>query len=86
MRREVGNHLLSAVLTIAMGILFIVWKNQIISVAMTVFGVALIVFAVLDLLSERCSINARPCHSDGYRYRILPWRSLSIQYKSPCRT
>ena len=43
------NKLVSAALTIALGVLFILLKGQVVSIAMTVLGVALIVLAVLDL-------------------------------------
>ena len=44
--------LISALLTIALGILLIVLKGGIISIMMTVLGVALIVFGVIDLVNR----------------------------------
>ena len=44
--------LISALLTIALGILLIVLKGGIISIMMTVLGVALLVFGVIDLVNR----------------------------------
>ena len=47
-----SNKLISAILTVVLGLLFIVFKGGVISIAMTVFGVALIVMGILDVLKK----------------------------------
>ena len=42
-----------AVLTMALGVLLVVLKADVISILMTVLGVALIVFGIIDLLDKR---------------------------------
>ena len=49
---KTSNKLLSAVLTIALGILFIILKSDVVSIAMTLLGVALIISGVIDLLHK----------------------------------
>lgn len=49
MNTQKQNKSVSAALTIALGVLFIILKGQVVSIAMTVLGVALMVLAVLDL-------------------------------------
>lgn len=44
-----------AILTIVLGILFIAYKGAIISVAMTIFGVALLALAIIDFFHENSS-------------------------------
>lgn len=50
---KTSEKLISALLTILLGVLFIVMKSGVISVAMTVFGVVLIILGVLDLVDKR---------------------------------
>ena len=47
-----SNKLISALLTMIVGILFLIWKGGIVSIAMTVAGVLLIVSAVLNLIRK----------------------------------
>lgn len=47
-----SNKLISAILTVVLGLLFIVFKGAVIGWAMTVFGVALIAMGVLDILKK----------------------------------
>lgn len=49
---SISNNLIMAIAMIALGILFIIMKAGVISIAMTVFGVALLVVAVIDLLNK----------------------------------
>lgn len=42
--------LLSALLTIALGVLFVIFKTEVLSICMTVLGVGLLIFAILDLI------------------------------------
>ena len=51
-KKELPNNLLMSIIMIVLGILFIVFKAGVIGIAMTLFGVALIVVAVLDLLNK----------------------------------
>lgn len=44
--------IISAIFTIALGVLLIIMKGEMISVFMTILGVSLIVFGVLDLLQK----------------------------------
>ncbi len=45
--------IVSATLTLVIGILLIIFKSQILNVAMTIFGVCLIVLGALDLFERR---------------------------------
>ena len=61
MKIKNSSNLISAILTTAMGVLFIIKKLDVISIAMTVFGVLLIVQAVLDVIAKdvtSCVIKA----------------------------
>lgn len=56
-----SEKLIMTILTIVLGILFIVFKNDIIGITMTVLGIALIVSAVVDLVNKEivpCVIKA----------------------------
>ena len=57
MKKQQSNDLVMSIIMIALGVLFIVFKAGVISIAMTIFGVALLVVAVLDLLNK----NWTPC-------------------------
>lgn len=48
-----NNQLVSAIVAIALGVLFIVCKNDIIGITMTVLGAALIVSAVFDFVHKQ---------------------------------
>ena len=50
-----SEKVISAIFTIALGVLLIVMKGEMISVFMTVFGVALIVLGVIELLQKNLS-------------------------------
>ena len=53
--------LIGAILTVALGVLFMVCKNDIIGITMTLIGVALIVSAIVDLIHKQvtpCVIKA----------------------------
>lgn len=52
MKIKNSNKLISAILMTVIGILFIIMKMDVISIAMTVFGVMLIVQAVLDIVAK----------------------------------
>lgn len=47
------NRTLSAIATIILGILFLIFKGEVISIAMTILGIALIVLAVMDFLNNK---------------------------------
>jgi len=56
-----GNAILLAIVMMALGVLFLVMKGGVLSIAMTVLGVALLIVAVIDLFNKRlgsCLINA----------------------------
>lgn len=50
---KVSSKCLFAILTIVLGVLFLVLKSSIVGITMTVLGVVLIVAAVLDLLQKQ---------------------------------
>lgn len=52
MKAKNQNKLISAVLMTVLGILFIVFKNEVISIALTVLGVLLVVQAILDFIHK----------------------------------
>ena len=61
MKKVNSARLLSAVLTILVGVLFLLWKGAVVSVAMTVIGVLLIVSAIMSLVRKNytaCVISA----------------------------
>ena len=53
MKKQVPNNLIMAIATVVLGVLFIVLKGEVISIAMTVLGVALIVAAVIDFVNKK---------------------------------
>ena len=52
MRKQRGNGLISAIALIVIGVLFIVYKSEIISFAMSLIAIALIVMGVLDIVHK----------------------------------
>lgn len=52
MKAQSQNKLLSAILMTVLGILFLIWKGSVVSIAMTVLGVLLIVQAILDVIHK----------------------------------
>ena len=52
MKAKNQNKLISAILITVLGVLFLIWKSDVISVAMTVLGVMLIVQGILDLVHK----------------------------------
>ena len=61
MKAAKQNKLLSALLTTILGVMFLIWKGGVVSIAMTVLGVALIVSAILDILHSKivpCVVKA----------------------------
>ena len=49
---KLTSNLITAILTIVIGVLFVALKGGVIGIAMTVLGVGLIVWAVLDLIDK----------------------------------
>ena len=49
---KITSNLITAILTIVIGVLFVALKGGVIGIAMTVLGVGLIVWAVLDLIDK----------------------------------
>ena len=47
-----SEHIISAIFTIAIGVLLMIMKGEMISVFMTILGVSLIVLGLIDLLEE----------------------------------
>jgi hypothetical protein len=47
-----SNKLISAVLTVVLGLLFLVFKGEVIGWTITVFGIAIIAMGVLDILKK----------------------------------
>ena len=47
------NKLISAILTVALGVLLIVMKAEVLSIGITVLGIALIVAAILDFVRKK---------------------------------
>ena len=48
---KLSSNLITAILTIALGVLLAVFKEGIIGIAMTVLGVGLIIWAIIDLIT-----------------------------------
>ena len=77
MKNVNSTKLLSAILTIVVGILFLIWKGTIVSIAMTVIGVLLIVSAVMNLIRKNytaCVIGA----VFGVMVLCFGWLFLSV--------
>ncbi len=49
---KITSNLITAILTIVIGVLFVALKGGVIGIAMTVLGVGLIVWAVLDIIDK----------------------------------
>ena len=49
---KLSSNLITSVLTIVLGVLFIVLKGGVIGIAMTILGMGLIIWAVLDLVDK----------------------------------
>ena len=58
MKTQSRNELIAAILMTVMGILFLVWKSNVISIAMTVFGIFLILQAILSLIAKQYVVAA----------------------------
>lgn len=61
MKALTQNKFVSAVLMVVLGILFLIWKGEVISVGMTVFGALLIIQAIVDVCNKEfvsCAIKA----------------------------
>ena len=50
---KLSSNLITAILTIALGVLLAVFKEGIIGIAMTVLGVGLIIWAIIDFLDKK---------------------------------
>ena len=50
---KLSSNLITAILTIALGVLLAVFKEGIIGIAMTVLGVGLIIWAIIDLIDKK---------------------------------
>lgn len=50
--KKLPNNLIVALATIVLGVLFIVLKGEVVSIAMTVLGVALIIAGVIDIVNK----------------------------------
>ena len=50
-----SNRLLSAIVTIVLGALFIIFKGEVITIAMTLLGVTLIVLSIMDFINNKNS-------------------------------
>ena len=72
-----SSRIISALMTLALGILFVILKQEIIGIAITVFGVALIITAVLDLF--RKNITAGVIKGVlGVVVLVLGWALLDV--------
>ncbi len=49
---DIGNNLIEGLLTILLGVLFLILQGNVISIAMTVIGVMFIVLAVMDFVAK----------------------------------
>jgi len=56
MKAQRQNKLVSAILTLALGILIMYMKQGVVSIAMTVIAIALVVYAVLDILNKKLTL------------------------------
>ena len=52
MKEQKQNKIISALLTTALGLIFLIWKDGVIGVAMTVLGALLVIQAVLHLIHK----------------------------------
>nr|MBE6545034.1 hypothetical protein [Oscillospiraceae bacterium] len=52
MKKKIGNDLITAVALIVIGALFIIYKSEIISIAMSIIGVTLIVLGIVDAVRK----------------------------------
>lgn len=77
MKDQSKSKLISAILMAVIGILFIVLKNDVISIGMTVLGIMLIVQAILDLVGKRFAM-AVVKGVIGVLIIVLGWLFLTV--------
>ncbi len=69
--------LISALMTLALGILFVILKAEVIGIAITVIGIALIVVAIIDLV-KRNFVSAVIKAVLGILVLVIGWTVLDI--------
>ena len=72
-----SEKMISAILTIILGILFIVLKEQVIGIGMTILGVLLIVAGVLDLIGSKQTYSAVVKIVIGVLFIVFGWTIVS---------
>ena len=71
------NKLIAAILVTVLGLLFLIWKGGVISIAMTVLGVMLLVQAVLDVIAKDYTAGAIKAVL-GVAIIVFGWAFLTI--------
>jgi len=74
---KINEKLIIAILTVVLGILFIAYKGAIVSIAMTVFGVALLALAIVDFINKD-TINAIIKAVAGVLVIVFGWLLVSV--------
>ncbi len=57
MKKSNSNKLLSAILMLLVGVLFLIWKGGVVALAMTAIGVLLIVAAIMNLIRKKIPVG-----------------------------
>ncbi len=73
-----SNKLLTSVITIVLGVLLMVWKTSIISIAITLFGVYLIILGILDLVNKKDETTAIIKLIVGVAAILLAWLLTAV--------
>ena len=74
---KLSSNLITAILTIALGVLLAVFKEGIIGIAMTVLGVGLIIWAIIDFLDKKMETAIIKAVA-GVAVILLGWLVASI--------
>ena len=71
------SQIVSAAMTLALGVLFLILKNDIIGIAITVLGVALIVAAIIDLVRKSITTGVIKALL-GVAVLVIGWLLLEV--------
>lgn len=77
MKAQNQNKLVSAVLMTVLGVLFLIWKNGVVSIAMTVLGALLIVQAILDIV-HKAYVSGAIRAAIGVAIIVFGWALVTI--------
>lgn len=77
MNAQRQNKLVSSVLTLAVGLLIMIWKQNVVSIAMTVIAIALMVYGALDILNKKLTLAIVKILA-AVAVLVLGWTLISV--------